>query len=104
MNEVTFTVSTDSESGWLVASWDAPGGGGITTQAETPEKLFDEIRDAVLCYFDDHELPEEVKVHFQNDPSLSVLETAWSCPATFPARKPLRLSSVPGSRVSRRPE
>ncbi len=69
-------VSTDSESGWLVASWNAPGGGGITTQAETPEKLFDEIRDAVLCYFDDDELPGAVKVHFREDPSVSVLEPA----------------------------
>lgn len=32
-DEITFVVERDPESGWFCASWDAPEGGGITTQA-----------------------------------------------------------------------
>jgi hypothetical protein len=35
MDEITFLVQRDEDSGWLVASWDDPAGlGGITTQAQ----------------------------------------------------------------------
>ena len=35
MYEITLQVARDEESGWLVASWDAPDNtGGITTQSE----------------------------------------------------------------------
>ncbi len=77
MREITLTVTTDPESGWLVASWDAPiHGGGITTQADSLDQLQREVVDAVRCYFDEGELPERVRLHFQDDPSLSVLEPA----------------------------
>ncbi len=32
MEEITIRVERCAESGWLVATWDAPEGGGITTQ------------------------------------------------------------------------
>ncbi len=77
MREITLTVTTDPESGWLVASWDDPvHGGGITTQADSLDQLQREIVDAVRCYFDEGELPERARLHFQDDPSLSVLEPA----------------------------
>ncbi len=75
--EVTFTISMNPETGKLIASWDDPvHGGGITTQADSLDQLQREIVDAVLCHFDEDELPQRVKVHFQDDPSISVLEPA----------------------------
>jgi len=35
VDEITLQVERDEDSGWLVASWDAPNGaGGITTQGQ----------------------------------------------------------------------
>jgi hypothetical protein len=76
MREITFNVSADPETGLLVAAWDDPTGGGITTQADSLQTLPDEIRDAIRCHFDAGELPARVNLHFQNDPILSVTESA----------------------------
>jgi len=52
MKEITLTVERDEESGWFVASWDAPnGGGGITTQGKDLGELQGNVRDAVRCHF-----------------------------------------------------
>ena len=52
MKEITLTVERDGESGWLVASWDAPdNGGGITTQGKDLSELQANVREAVCCHF-----------------------------------------------------
>jgi hypothetical protein len=43
----------DEDSGVLVAVWDAPEGGGITTQGRDLKELQEQVRDAVRCHFDD---------------------------------------------------
>ena len=51
MSPVEFRIEQDEGSHVFVASWDDPGGGGITTQAETLPKLYDAIEQAVRCHF-----------------------------------------------------
>lgn len=71
MDEITFSVSRDDESGWLVASWDAPdGSGGITTQGQDLRELQAQIVDAVATHFEEDESPRRVRLHFISDPIL----------------------------------
>jgi hypothetical protein len=69
MEEITFQVESD-ESGVLVASWDAPEGGGITTQGEDLGDLQKQVRDAVHCHFDPGDVPRRIRFHFVADPVL----------------------------------
>lgn len=71
MDEITFEVSRDEESGCLIASWDAPGGsGGITTQGEDLRDLQEQIVDAVSTHFDENQAPRRIRLHFISDPIL----------------------------------
>lgn len=66
--EITLTVERDEESGWLVASWDAPRGqGGITTQGKDLRELECNVREAVRCHFGNGKLPGRIRLHFVND-------------------------------------
>lgn len=71
MNEITFQV--EISEGWFVASWDDPGGGGITTQGKDLGDLEEQVADAVRCYFEPADLPKRVKLHFASDPVLASL-------------------------------
>jgi len=71
MDEIIFEVSRDEESGWLIASWDAPdGAGGITTQGEDLRDLQAQIVDAVATHFEEREAPHRIRIHFISDPIL----------------------------------
>ncbi len=83
VKEIIFTVAAD-EAGSFSASWDDPRGGGISTQGEDLTDLYAMIRDAVLCHFDEGEIPARVGLHVTEDPALTF---ARNCPVTFPARK-----------------
>jgi len=80
-DEIAFTVEHDPESGWFSASWDAPGGGGISTQGRALTELEANIFEAVRCHFDAAERPHSIRLHFLEDP---VLRAASNCPATSP--------------------
>jgi len=72
MKEITLTVEHDEESGWLVASWDAPnGGGGITTQGKDLGDLQANVRNAVRCHFGKGKTPRAIRLHFVSDPFLA---------------------------------
>jgi len=72
MDEITFQVSRCEESGWLVASWDAPNGqGGITTQAKDLRELQDLVVEATQCHFEPGEAPRQIRLHFLTDAVLS---------------------------------
>ncbi len=74
MKEITLTVERDEESGWLVASWDAPRGqGGITTQGKDLHELERNVREAVSCYFDPGTAPGRIRLHFAHDPVLATV-------------------------------
>ena len=51
MNEITFSIEPCRETGGYVARWDAPGGGGITTQGDSFAELEAMVADAVVGYF-----------------------------------------------------
>jgi hypothetical protein len=70
-DSITFQVSRDQEAGVLVASWDDPAGGGITTQAENLNGLESAVRQALACHFDAGQAPRTVFLHFTEDPELS---------------------------------
>lgn len=73
MNEITFTVEPCNETGGFVARWnDAPESGGITTQGDTLSELHAMIADAVSGYFDGKNPPSRVRLHFVQDPILSL--------------------------------
>jgi predicted RNase H-like HicB family nuclease len=57
MNEITFRVEPCRETGGFVARWDAPGGGGITTQGDSLTELHAMISDAVGGYFEASDRP-----------------------------------------------
>lgn len=71
MEEITFRVELCDESGWLVASWDEPAGGGITTQGKDLRDLQDQVEDAVQCHFEPGQAPRRIRLHFVNDPILA---------------------------------
>ena len=69
MEEIVFQIERD-DSGVLVAVWDAPGGGGITTQGRDLSELQEQVKDAVRCHFDDGEIPARIRFRFIADPVL----------------------------------
>ena len=54
----------------LVAFWDDPSGGGITTQGADLEDLQRMVREAVACHFDEGTHPLRIRLHFSDDPVL----------------------------------
>ena len=51
MDPLSFKIERDLEAGVLVASWDDPKGGGVTTQAKNLTELPEAIKESVRCYF-----------------------------------------------------
>ena len=72
MNEITFSIEPCRETGGYVARWDAPGGGGITTQGDSFAELEAMVADAVDGYFDSDRQPTQVRLHFVEDPILAL--------------------------------
>jgi hypothetical protein len=71
VDEITFQVQRDEQSGLLTAWWDDSGGaGGITTQGEDLRDLQQQITEAVGVHFDDGAGPRRIRIHFVSDPIL----------------------------------
>jgi predicted RNase H-like HicB family nuclease len=70
--EIVFQVEPCAETGGYVARWDAPRGGGITTQGDSFAELDAMITDAVDGYFESGKRPKRVRLHFSRDPILAV--------------------------------
>ena len=60
------------KSGSIVASWDDPAGGGITTQGKDLRELASAIEEAVRCHFAGRTAPREVALHFADNPVLQL--------------------------------
>lgn len=75
MKEIIFNVERDEDSSFLVASWDDPRGGGITTQGADLRELQEMIRDAATGYFRAAgvPVPSRVRLHFATDPELALV-------------------------------
>ena len=72
MDPLAFRIERDVEAGVLVASWDDPDGGGITTQAKNLTELAEAIKQSVRCHFVGRSAPSEVTLHFESDPVLQL--------------------------------
>ena len=72
MFTLTFEVTLCAEDGGYVARWDDPAGGGMTTQGDSFADLEAMVLDAVDGYFADAPKPASVRLHFVDDPVLSV--------------------------------
>ena len=59
------------DTGGFIARWDdAPGMGGITTQADSLAELHEMIADSVGGYFEPPQRPRRVRLHFMDPASL----------------------------------
>jgi predicted RNase H-like HicB family nuclease len=72
ITEITLRIEPCRETGGFVARWDAPGGGGITTQGDSFAELDAMIADAVDGYFESGKRPKRVRLHFVEDPVLAI--------------------------------
>lgn len=60
MNELIFLVEESQEGGYTARGV----GESIFTEADTLEQLYNEIRDAVRCHYEEGKAPKIVRVHF----------------------------------------
>jgi predicted RNase H-like HicB family nuclease len=61
--EIIFQVEPCAETGGYVARWDAPRGGGITTQGDSFPELDVMIADAVGGYFEPEQRPRRIRLN-----------------------------------------
>jgi hypothetical protein len=69
MDEIIFEVHEDEADGGFVAR---ALGQSIVTQAETWEELRTNIREAVLCHFDEGQAPRVIRLHRVMDELLAL--------------------------------
>jgi hypothetical protein len=60
MNEIIFLVEEAPEGGYTARAL----GESIFTEADDVECLHEQIRDAVLCHFDEGKAPRIIRLHF----------------------------------------
>lgn len=68
MSELIFVVEEAPEGGFTARAL----GESIFTEADSLEKLHDQIRGAVHCHFDDGQAPAVVRLHFVREELLAV--------------------------------
>ncbi|MGC9329251.1 MAG: type II toxin-antitoxin system HicB family antitoxin [Candidatus Hinthialibacter sp.] len=70
LSELIFEIKDDEIEGGYVAS---ALGYGIHTQGESVDELKHNIKEAVECYFDDHdEKPKLLRLHYVKDEVISL--------------------------------
>jgi hypothetical protein len=68
MNEVIFVVEEAPEGGYTARAL----GVSIFTEVDTLTELHSQVRDAVLCHFEDAERPKMIRLHFVREEVLAV--------------------------------
>jgi hypothetical protein len=68
VSEIVFVVEEAPEGGFTARAL----GVAIFTEADTLAQLHAEVRDAVLCHFDEDERPKLVRLHFVRDELLAI--------------------------------
>ena len=63
MHEIIFEVSEAPEGGYEARAL----GHSVFTQGTDLDELKEMARDAVLCHFDDREVPQVIRLHRAND-------------------------------------
>lgn len=68
MKEIFFLVEEAPEGGYTAKAL----GHDIFTEAEDVGELKEQVKEAVLCHFDEHELPQLIRLHFVREEILPV--------------------------------
>ena len=68
MNEIIFVVEEAPEGGYSAKALDA----SIFTEADDLAELEINIRDAVVCHFEEPERPRIIRLHFVRDEVITV--------------------------------
>ena len=68
MNEIIFLVEEAPEGGYTARAL----GQSIFTEADTVEQLHENVREAVLCHFDEGEEPKVIRLHFVREEVIAV--------------------------------
>ena len=63
MSEVVFLVEEAGEGGFVARAL----GASIITEADTVAALYEQVRDAVRCHFDEAVRPRVIRLHFVRD-------------------------------------
>lgn len=69
MSELIFLIENSAEGGFSAKAL----GEAIFTDADTEEELKQNIRDAVLCHFDEDEVPKIIRLHYVKDEILELV-------------------------------
>ena len=68
MTELIFLVEEDPEGGWSARAL----GASIFTEADTVAELHAQVRDAVLCHFDQGTEPRIIRLHYVREEVIAV--------------------------------
>lgn len=68
MDEIIFVVTEAPEGGFTARAL----GESIFTEADDVVALREQVRDAVLCHFDEGKAPKMVRLHFVHDDVIAV--------------------------------
>lgn len=68
MNEIIFLVEEAPEGGFIARAL----GASIFAEADDLASLHSQIRDAVLCHFDDGHAPKVIRLHFVREEVIAV--------------------------------
>lgn len=66
MKEVFFLIEESIEGGYIAKAL----GESIYTEANNIEDLKNEIRDAVLCHFEEDEMPKIIRLHMVKEETM----------------------------------
>lgn len=68
MTEIIFVVEEAPEGGWTARAL----GASIFTEGESMEELRANVKDAVLCHFEEGKAPKTIRLHYVRDEVLTV--------------------------------
>ncbi len=68
MNEIFFVVEEAPEGGYVARSL----GESIITEADDLDQLYERVRDAVRCHFDEGKVPRMIRLHFTKEEVIAV--------------------------------
>ena len=68
MNEILFVVEEDPEGGYVARAL----GESIITEADDLGQLYERVRDAVRCHFEEDKVPRIIRLHFTKEEVIAV--------------------------------
>ena len=68
MNEIIFIVEEAPEGGYTAKAL----GENIYTEAETMDELKEMVKDAIICHFEEQNIPKIVRLHFVKEETFSL--------------------------------